>query len=117
MAKMCFGRAGDAYWERRSKASGLRATAAHKRHSNPEAANKILREAAKIFEAIGMADSAAQCFSELGEYERAGTHLILTLINYNVPSLTKIMVLQFFYCIDIIFMEHKHHPQNSISLN
>ena len=34
MAKMCFGRAGDAYWERRSKASGLRATAAHKRHSD-----------------------------------------------------------------------------------
>jgi hypothetical protein len=77
MATMCFERAGDTYWARRSKASGLRATADRKRHSNPLVANKILREAAEIFEAIGMADSAAQCFSDLGEYERAGTHWIL----------------------------------------
>jgi hypothetical protein len=77
MATMCFERAGDTYWERRSKACGLRATADGKRHSNPEVANKILREAAEIFEAIGMADSAAQCFSDSGEYERAGTHWIL----------------------------------------
>ena len=44
---MCFERAGDTYWERRSKA-------------------------AEIFDAIGKADSAATCFSDLGEYERAG---------------------------------------------
>jgi hypothetical protein len=74
---MCFERAGDTYWERRSKAYALRVTADRTRHSNPKAANEILREAAEIFEEIGMADSAAQCFSDLGEYERAGAHLIL----------------------------------------
>ncbi|XP_041012062.1 uncharacterized protein LOC121255674 isoform X1 [Juglans microcarpa x Juglans regia] len=72
IATMCFERAGDTYWERRSKAAGLRATADRMRHLNPEAANVILREAADIFEAIGKADSAARCFCELGEYERAG---------------------------------------------
>jgi hypothetical protein len=77
MATLCFERAEDTYWERRSKASGLRATADRMRHSNPKAANAILREAAEIFEAIGKADSAAQCFSDLGEYERAGTHSVL----------------------------------------
>ncbi|GAY56594.1 hypothetical protein CUMW_173100 [Citrus unshiu] len=40
--------------------------------SNPLEANVYLREAAKIFEAIGKADSAAKCFYDLGEYERAG---------------------------------------------
>jgi len=77
MATMCFEKAGDTYWERRSKASALRATADRMPHSNPKAANEILREAAEIFEAIGMADSAAQCFFDLGKYERAGAHLIL----------------------------------------
>jgi hypothetical protein len=42
------------------------------RGSNAKAANVILREAAEIFEAIGNADSAAQCFSDLGAYKRAG---------------------------------------------
>ncbi|KAB1205205.1 putative helicase MAGATAMA 3 [Morella rubra] len=42
------------------------------RHSNPEAANVILREAADIFEAIGKADYAALCFIDMEEYERAG---------------------------------------------
>ncbi|XP_042981748.1 uncharacterized protein LOC122311306 isoform X1 [Carya illinoinensis] len=72
IATMCFERAGDTYWERRSKAAGLRATADRMRHLNPEAANVILREAADIFEAIGKGDFAAHCFFELGEYERAG---------------------------------------------
>ncbi|PRQ41353.1 putative hydrolase [Rosa chinensis] len=71
MATMCFERAGDAYWERRSKAAGLKALADHMRTSNPEEAKSILREAAEIFDAIGKADSAARCFSDLGEYERA----------------------------------------------
>ncbi|XP_035540340.1 uncharacterized protein LOC108992280 isoform X2 [Juglans regia] len=71
-ATMCFERAGDTYWERRSKAAGHRAKADRTRHLNPEAANVILREAADIFEAIGMCDSAARCFCELGQYERAG---------------------------------------------
>ncbi|CAB4263926.1 unnamed protein product [Prunus armeniaca] len=72
MATMCFERAGDTYWEKRSKATGLKAIADRMRTSNPEEANSILREAAEIFDAIGKADSAAICFSDLGEYERAG---------------------------------------------
>ncbi|TXG56667.1 hypothetical protein EZV62_017980 [Acer yangbiense] len=72
MAAMCFERAGDPYWERRTKATGLKASADRLRSSNPEEANIILREAAEIFEAIGKDDSAAKCFFDLGEYERAG---------------------------------------------
>ncbi|XP_065632688.1 uncharacterized protein LOC111996915 isoform X2 [Quercus suber] len=71
-ATMCFERAGDIYWQRRSKADGLRKNANHMRSSNLEKANVMLRQAAEIFETIGKADSAAQCFSDLGEYERAG---------------------------------------------
>ncbi|XP_068331789.1 uncharacterized protein [Pyrus communis] len=71
MATMCFERAGDTYWERRSKAAGLKAIADRMRTSNPVEANTILKEAAEIFDAIGKADSAARCFSDLGEYERA----------------------------------------------
>ncbi|KAL2343586.1 hypothetical protein Fmac_004871 [Flemingia macrophylla] len=72
MATMCFERAGDSYWEKKSKAAGLRANAYRLRDLNPEDANAILREAAEIFYGIGMAESAAQCFSDLGDYERAG---------------------------------------------
>ncbi|KAF3432418.1 hypothetical protein FNV43_RR27158 [Rhamnella rubrinervis] len=72
MAIMCFEQAGDTYWERRCKASALKARADQMRISNPEVANSIHREAAEIFDAIGMADSAARCFTDLGEYERAG---------------------------------------------
>ena len=76
-ATMCFERAGDIYWQRRSKAAGLRENADHMRGSNLEKANVMLRQAAEIFETIGKADSAAQCFFYLGEYERAGMHWIL----------------------------------------
>uniref|UniRef100_A0A7N2L9K9 UvrD-like helicase ATP-binding domain-containing protein n=1 Tax=Quercus lobata TaxID=97700 RepID=A0A7N2L9K9_QUELO len=76
-ATICFERAGDIYWQRRSKADGLRENADHMRGSNLEKANVMLRQAAEIFETIGKADSAAQCFSDLGEYERAGMHWIL----------------------------------------
>nr|POE80701.1 tpr and ankyrin repeat-containing protein 1 [Quercus suber] len=71
-ATKCFERAGDIYWQRRSKAAGLRKNADHMRGSNPETANVMLRQAAELFETIGKADSAAQCFSDLGEYGRAG---------------------------------------------
>ncbi|CAN6700208.1 unnamed protein product [Malus baccata var. baccata] len=71
MATMCFERAGDTYWERRSKAAGLKANADRMRTSNPAEVKTILKEAAEIFDAIGKADSAARCFSDLGEYERA----------------------------------------------
>ncbi|XP_060960163.1 uncharacterized protein LOC115722733 [Cannabis sativa] len=72
MATMCFERAGDTYWERLSKAAGLKAMADRMRNTKPDEANSILREAAEIFEAIGKSDFAARCFSDLGEYEKAG---------------------------------------------
>ncbi|KAJ4710313.1 UvrD-like Helicase, ATP-binding domain, P-loop containing nucleoside triphosphate hydrolase [Melia azedarach] len=72
MSTICFERAQDTYWEGRSKATGLKAAADRIRSSNREEANIMLREASKIFEAIGKADSAARCFYDLGEYERAG---------------------------------------------
>ncbi|ONI27451.1 hypothetical protein PRUPE_1G087400 [Prunus persica] len=71
MATMCFQRAGDTYWERRSKAAGLKVMADLKRTSNPGKANALLKEAGEIFESLGKADSAAQCFFDSGEYKRA----------------------------------------------
>ncbi|CAJ2639834.1 unnamed protein product [Trifolium pratense] len=56
----------------KSEAAGLRETAKHLQDSNPEKANAIFRKAAGIFESIGMTESAAQCFSDLGDYEQAG---------------------------------------------
>ncbi|KAA8529934.1 hypothetical protein F0562_034462 [Nyssa sinensis] len=72
MATMCFERAGDTMWEKRAKACGLKAAADHMRVSNPEMASTVLRQAAEIFDSIGRAESAAECFCDLGEYERAG---------------------------------------------
>ncbi|XP_052204545.1 uncharacterized protein LOC127809631 isoform X2 [Diospyros lotus] len=72
MATMCFERAGDTMWERRAKASGLKAAADRMRGSNPEWARTDLRQAAEIFDSIGRAESAAECFCDLGEYETAG---------------------------------------------
>lgn len=72
MATMCFERAGDVTWEKRAKASGLKAAADRMRDSNPKVACTYLREAAEIFDSIGKADSAALCYCELGEFERAG---------------------------------------------
>jgi len=86
MATMCFERAGDSYWEKKSKAAGLRATANRLRDLNPEDANAILREAAEIFEGIGMAESSAQCFSDLGDYERAGINFSFGIYVYSFMS-------------------------------
>lgn len=72
MAAMCFEKAGDINWEKRAKASSLRATADRLRSSNAIESCIILREAAEIFDSIGRAESAAECFCDLGEYERAG---------------------------------------------
>ncbi|XP_058220397.1 uncharacterized protein LOC131330732 isoform X2 [Rhododendron vialii] len=72
MAKMCFERAKDRLWEKRASAACCRASADHMRGSNPEGARNALREAADIYDSIGDAESAAQCFYELGEYKRAG---------------------------------------------
>ncbi|XP_047306374.1 TPR and ankyrin repeat-containing protein 1-like [Impatiens glandulifera] len=86
MATMCFERAGDLTWERRAKATGLKAAADRLRGSNDELAFTILREAAKIFESIGRAEIAAECLFELGEYEKAGR---IYLDKCGKPDLTK----------------------------
>ncbi|KAL8105743.1 hypothetical protein AgCh_029512 [Apium graveolens] len=72
MATMCFERAGDTTWEKRARASGLKGAAERIRESNSKVACTYLREAAKIFDSISMAESAALCYCELGEFERAG---------------------------------------------
>ncbi|RAL48322.1 hypothetical protein DM860_005746 [Cuscuta australis] len=73
MAIMCFERAGEKTLEKQAKASSLRETAYRMQDSNPKASNSNLREAAEIFESIGRFKSAAECFCDLKEYERAGT--------------------------------------------
>ncbi|KAL0377148.1 UNVERIFIED_CONTAM: TPR and ankyrin repeat-containing protein 1 [Sesamum calycinum] len=72
MAIMCFEKAGEERWERRAKACGLRAAADRLCVSNPEEGRVMLREAAEMFDSIGRADSAAECFCDLGDFERAG---------------------------------------------
>nr|XP_043619888.1 uncharacterized protein LOC122591703 [Erigeron canadensis] len=72
MATMCFERAGKTVWEKLAKASGLRASADQMRVTNPEAYLGFLREAAGMFESIEKFESAASCYCDLGEYERAG---------------------------------------------
>ncbi|GKC22283.1 UvrD-like helicase, ATP-binding domain, P-loop containing nucleoside triphosphate hydrolase, partial [Tanacetum coccineum] len=72
LATLCFERAGDTMWEKLAKASGLRTSADQMRGKNPEAFKGYLREAAEIFESIGKPESAATCYCDLGEYERAG---------------------------------------------
>ncbi|PRQ41350.1 putative uvrD-like Helicase, ATP-binding domain, P-loop containing nucleoside triphosphate hydrolase [Rosa chinensis] len=73
MARMCFHKAGDTFWERRSEAAELKVKADHMRTSSHGEANALLRKAASIFEAIGLFVPSARCFYDLGEYERAGT--------------------------------------------
>lgn len=104
MATLCFERAEDGYWERRSKASGLRAFAEHIHNANPVEANAILREAAVMFETIGKADSAAQCFFDIGEFERAGKYLIGSLTSFLIKSdLKKYNVAgRLLYCLFIV---------------
>ncbi|PWA79190.1 uvrD-like Helicase, ATP-binding domain, P-loop containing nucleoside triphosphate hydrolase [Artemisia annua] len=72
MATMCFERAGDTMWEKLARASGLRASADQMRGTNHEAFSRYVKEAAGMFESIGKLESAASCYCDLGEYERAG---------------------------------------------
>lgn len=87
MATRCFERAGDTYRARLAKAHGLKAAAERKRDLNPEAAHVDLRKAAEIFAEIGEARSAAKCFFQLNEYERAGK-----TIKENVNLLSLVLV-------------------------
>ncbi|KAI3817065.1 hypothetical protein L1987_10852 [Smallanthus sonchifolius] len=72
MATMCFERAGDTIWETLARASGLRASADKMRGTNPGAFSRYAREAAGMLENIGKFESAASCYCDLEEYERAG---------------------------------------------
>lgn len=73
MATMCFERAGYAYGEQLAKALGLHAAADQMHVLNHDEACLFRRQAAEIYETIGMCESAAKCFYTLEEYERAGT--------------------------------------------
>ncbi|CAN1143688.1 TPR and ankyrin repeat-containing protein 1 [Linum perenne] len=77
MATVCFERAGDEYGEKLAKAAGLRASADIIHCSNPEEASIARRQAADIFESIGKADYAAECFYMLKDYEKAGKQYLL----------------------------------------
>ncbi|KAL3731199.1 hypothetical protein ACJRO7_028125 [Eucalyptus globulus] len=72
MAITCFERARYTYGERLAKASAFKADADLKHVSNPQEASDLRRQAAEIYETIGMANSAAECFYMLKEYEIAG---------------------------------------------
>ncbi|GMJ04494.1 hypothetical protein HRI_004118600 [Hibiscus trionum] len=76
MATICFERANDIYGEKLAKAHGLRANADRLHGSSPEMASTARRQAAEIFDSIGKAELAADCFYMLKEYERAG-HIYL----------------------------------------
>ena len=89
---MCFERAGDEHGEKLSKAAGLRAAAERMHSSNPEMASVARRQAAEIFESIGKAGNAAECFYMLKEYDRAGM-----LLCY----------LHFYFCEKIIYEIHR----------
>ncbi|PWA76709.1 Reverse transcriptase, RNA-dependent DNA polymerase [Artemisia annua] len=69
---------GDTIWEKLAKASGLRASADQMRGTNHEAFKSFVREVAGIFESIGKLESAASCYCDLGEYERAGKIYLYT---------------------------------------
>ncbi|XP_077235510.1 uncharacterized protein LOC143877385 isoform X2 [Tasmannia lanceolata] len=73
MATMCFERAGDLYREKLARAFGLRASADRIRCSNFEKARVTFLEAAEIYETIGRAELAANCYIELKEFKKAGT--------------------------------------------
>ncbi|KAK6242402.1 hypothetical protein SCA6_007791 [Theobroma cacao] len=72
MATMCFERAHDTYGEKLAKAFGLRADADRLHGLNPEMSSTARRQAAEIFDSIGKAEHAADCFYMLEEYEKAG---------------------------------------------
>ncbi|KAH6809209.1 hypothetical protein C2S51_026992 [Perilla frutescens var. frutescens] len=72
MAALCFEKAGEEAWEKRVKASQLRAAADCLRDSSSKEANIKLREAAEIFDSINCVESAVKCFCDLGDYDRAG---------------------------------------------
>ncbi|CAN0905497.1 hypothetical protein LINGRAHAP2_LOCUS23708 [Linum grandiflorum] len=72
MTTVCFERAKDEHGEKFAKAAGLRASADIMQSSNPEEASIARRQATDIFESIGKAEYAAECFYVLKDYEKVG---------------------------------------------
>ncbi|PWA75023.1 hypothetical protein CTI12_AA245630 [Artemisia annua] len=72
MSTLCFEKAGDTMWEKLAKASSLRASADQMWGTNHDAFVSYAREAGEMFESIGKLESAASCYCDLGDYERAG---------------------------------------------
>ena len=72
MARLCFEKAGDMYNEKFARAASLQALAISISSSSPQMAKNYLSEAADMFEGIGKAEYAANCFFEMRSYERAG---------------------------------------------
>ena len=106
MATMCFERAGDMIWEKLAKASGLRASAEQLRETNPEAASGYLREAAEMFEFIGRLESAASCYRDLGEYEKAGNLNAYMPIRLSAcTSLISLWILYFYHLNSNLFLQ------------
>ncbi|KAL3731173.1 hypothetical protein ACJRO7_028099, partial [Eucalyptus globulus] len=93
MATTCFERARYEYGEKLANASAFKADADLKHVLSPKEASDLRRQAAEIFEAIGVADSAAECFYMLKEYEKAGMifymHGTLLFIHMIKCSLSK----------------------------
>ena len=69
---LCYDKDGETYWEGRSTATDRKAAADPICSSNPKEVKFNLQEAAEIFAAIGIPDSAVRCFNDLGKYEGAG---------------------------------------------
>ncbi|XP_060188336.1 uncharacterized protein LOC132617360 isoform X2 [Lycium barbarum] len=89
MALMCFKKAGETNWERRAKAAGLRATVEQIRYTDPEKARTCLLEAAEIFYSIGRFESAAECFYDLEDYQRAGNIYLHNIYLHKCGELLK----------------------------
>ncbi|OMO60736.1 Tetratricopeptide-like helical [Corchorus capsularis] len=72
MAMRCFERANDTYGKKLAEALGLREDADCLQGFNPERAS-AWRQAAAIFDSIGKAEEAADCFYMSKEYEKAAS--------------------------------------------
>ncbi|XP_062112272.1 uncharacterized protein LOC133823483 isoform X1 [Humulus lupulus] len=75
-ARMCFGRAGEEFWEKSAEAAELRTVALCMSGSNTKLVDTYLRRAAEIFDCICIYEQAAQCYYAAKEYIKAGIYLL-----------------------------------------
>ena len=71
-AKMCFQRAGKTFHAKWAEATRLQADAWHISGSKSKDSQEYLKKAAELFDSIGKYETAAQCYYESDEYEKAG---------------------------------------------